>query len=141
VGPQRSAAQRSTARGSAGQRSAAQHGKARHNTPCSCCCPLQPQASVLHEGNSKLALALGANSKPPIPFVIISVSGGGLHDVAVSPNGMYLAAACRDGAVRVISTSNGQVRAAHARCQNTCNIADVVWWLIARVGLLSSLVC
>ncbi|GIL43152.1 hypothetical protein Vafri_973 [Volvox africanus] len=60
------------------------------------------------EGSGKF-LSLGSSSKSQSPSSTIAISGGGINDVAVSPDGRQLAAACRDGTLRVIDVSTGTV--------------------------------
>mmetsp|Transcript_19632 Transcript_19632/g.54741 ORF Transcript_19632/g.54741 Transcript_19632/m.54741 type:complete len:493 (+) Transcript_19632:188-1666(+) len=69
------------------------------------------KSAVVNEGTSKFSLSISSHaSKPPAPTSTITVSGGGINDVAVcpAPTG-FIAAACRDGAVRIMSASSGQV--------------------------------
>eukprot|EP00798_Chlamydomonas_sp_ICE-L_P024182 gene24182-9772_t len=41
------------------------------------------------------------------PFNTISVNGGGINDIALSPDGTRIAAACRDGALRLLDLATG----------------------------------
>ncbi|EFJ52199.1 hypothetical protein VOLCADRAFT_87114 [Volvox carteri f. nagariensis] len=66
------------------------------------------QTHITGEGSGKF-LSLGSSSKSQSPSSTIAISGGGINDVAVSPDGRQLAAACRDGALRLIDIGTGTV--------------------------------
>ncbi|KXZ56614.1 hypothetical protein GPECTOR_1g553 [Gonium pectorale] len=62
------------------------------------------------EGSGKFSLSLGSRDKAQAPSSTIQISGGGINDVAVSPDGRQLAAACRDGALRLLDLATGTVQ-------------------------------
>ncbi|GFR41197.1 hypothetical protein Agub_g1867 [Astrephomene gubernaculifera] len=66
------------------------------------------KAQVTGEGSGKFSLSLGSSSKSQSPS-IIPLGGGGVNDVAPSPDGRHLAAACRDGSLRVVELGSGAV--------------------------------
>lgn len=63
----------------------------------------------LAELTSRFSLSLGSKSSGPSPQQTIAIGGGGVQDVAFSPDGLQLAVACRDGALRVVDVSSGNV--------------------------------
>lgn len=73
-------------------------------------CGLPVLQSVLTgEGGGKFSLSLGSSSKHHGPTQTIQLSGGGMHDAALSPDGAKLAAACADGALRLVDMASGTV--------------------------------
>lgn len=71
--------------------------------------PPHRQAHLTGEGSGKFSLSLGSSSKSQAPSSTITISGGGINDVAASPDGRQLAAACRDGALRLVDLGTGTV--------------------------------
>ncbi|KAG2495709.1 hypothetical protein HYH03_006309 [Edaphochlamys debaryana] len=61
------------------------------------------------EGSGKFSLSLGSGNKSQAPSSTIQLTGGGVNDIAVSPDGRLLAAACRDGALRLVDLGSGGV--------------------------------
>lgn len=66
------------------------------------------QSGPVGEGSGKF-LSLGSGPKATTPSHTIQLAGGGLHDLALSPDGCKLAAACADGALRVVDMATGTV--------------------------------
>lgn len=61
-------------------------------------------------GGGKFSLSIGSSSKTSqSPSATIPISGGGINDIAISPDARQLAAACRDGALRVVDLATGTV--------------------------------
>ncbi|KAG2442792.1 hypothetical protein HXX76_002871 [Chlamydomonas incerta] len=72
------------------------------------------KAHLTGEGSGKFSLSLGSSSKSQAPSATITISGGGINDVALAPDGKQLAAACRDGALRLVDLGTGTVVAGFA---------------------------
>jgi WD40 repeat protein len=55
-------------------------------------------------------LSMGSSTqKQQSPHATIQISGGGILDLAVSPDHTKLAAACKDGALRLVDLATGTV--------------------------------
>lgn len=74
--------------------------------------PLQGKKGTIpgDASSSKFSLGLGSSSKTSTtPTSSHTISGGGINDLAAAPCGTRVAAACRDGAVRLVDVASGTV--------------------------------
>lgn len=69
--------------------------------------PPTPQAAVIGESASKF-LSLKSSNKNPGPVSSFNL-GAPITDIAPSPDGTKLAAACRDGVLRLLDVAAGTV--------------------------------
>ncbi len=74
---------------------------------CMCVCLLQ--SAILGESNNRFSLNLGSNNKSMSPHSTIAVSVRGIHDLAASPCGTRIAAACCDGSLRIYDVASGSL--------------------------------
>ncbi len=54
-------------------------------------------------------LSLGSSNKNVSPLTTFNLNGGAVSDIAMSPDGTRMAAACRDGVLRILDVANGSV--------------------------------
>jgi WD40 repeat protein len=62
---------------------------------------------VGESGSAKLLSTLSSKSSGLNPINTVHPGGGGINDVAFSPDGTRLAVACRDGSCRVLDWPSG----------------------------------
>mmetsp|Transcript_15945 Transcript_15945/g.34445 ORF Transcript_15945/g.34445 Transcript_15945/m.34445 type:complete len:454 (-) Transcript_15945:734-2095(-) len=70
---------------------------------------LYKKSTVLGEGGSKFSLNIGSSSKSTNPLSSFTINGGGINDLAASPDATRLAAACKDGVLRLLDVATGTV--------------------------------
>ena len=64
---------------------------------------------MLAESSTSKFLLGSKTSKSASPVSTFTVNGGGINDMALSPDGTRLAVACHDGALRVLDMATGTV--------------------------------